>query len=111
MSKSVNTISFILDLKTSCEKGVKFLNILSNKYPTHTVKMLSNVEDKYDYFFSDEISSDEGEKMFKGLTYTSAFIRDHVNSCSFNPFDQLIEIKGDASFKELCKEAWSEIRV
>jgi len=111
MSKSVKTISFIFDLKTSCEKGVKFLNALGSKYPTHTVKMLSNVEDKYDYFFSDAISSDEGEKMFKGLTYTSAFLRDNFNSCYFNPFDQQIEIKGDESFKELCKEVWNGILI
>lgn len=108
MGKSTKTISFIYDLDTTCQKGIEFIHKMSSKYPQHTVRMLSNVGDKYDFFFPKDIELSEAQEMFKGQNYRSALIRDHENSCSFNPYDQVIEIKGNDTFKSLCEEVWSE---
>ena len=108
MSNSVKTISFIHDLDTTCQKGIEFLHNMSNKYPEYTVKMLSNVEDKFDFFFPEDIQLNDAVSMFKGQNYRSAMLRDRENSCSLNPYDQIIEIKGNKAFQSLCEEVWRE---
>lgn len=108
MDHNTRTISFIHDLNTTCQKGIEFLHKMSEEYPQYTVKMLSNVEDRFDFFFPKDIQLTEAQDMFKGQNYRTALIRDHENSCSFNPYDQVIETQGNSNFHDLCEKVWRE---
>lgn len=111
MKHNLRTISFIYDFDTTCKKGIEFLHKMSNNYPNYTVKMLSNVNDEYDFHYPTDFDLSEAYQKFSGQSYSTALLRDHENSCTFNPYDQVIEIKGNPQFQTLCEETWQAIQV
>lgn len=109
MQKNLRTISFIFDFETTCKKGIEFLHNMSTKYPNYTVKMLSNVNDQFDFHYPANFDLEDAFSMFDGKSYSTALIRDNNNSCTFNPYDQIIEIKGNTDFQVLCENTWKEV--